>query len=276
MGLRGSPRPCWAGASLFPQLVGRALRLAPAPGARAAPQNAMPRDMHWVERARVWRCILLQRPDGCWDMTPGLALVFLAHGADSDSDGADGEGVEAGAAAAAAGDQDLLRGEPLNFSLEEALRAMPAELREACSAAASAGGPPCASPERLWATLLVRNVLEMRRFSWCAPTAPTAARSRRAPAGRSWIAALLCRAPVPCACALRLCLAPVPCVCGWWRRHGTCHAAQAGCASFGKPPALQLRLFRRARGLQWLPRAPLHSSALRRGLPLAAAASAAV
>lgn len=38
----------------------------------------------WLPRARLWRLILLQHPDGYWDASEGVALALNAHRDDAD------------------------------------------------------------------------------------------------------------------------------------------------------------------------------------------------
>lgn len=38
----------------------------------------------WLTRARLWRVVLLQHPDGFWDPSESLAAALLAQSVDSD------------------------------------------------------------------------------------------------------------------------------------------------------------------------------------------------
>jgi len=80
------------------------------------------------------RCILLQLPEGYWEVTAGLAVALNAHAL-----GSDGEG-----------DESVILGDPLSVNTEELQASVPVGLRAVCLAAKRAG----------------------RRVRCCPPTAP--------------------------------------------------------------------------------------------------------
>ena len=145
----------------------------------------------WLEKARLWRMVLLQRPDGSWDLTQSLAVAVEAHApCDAVKPAAPGPsnscfGRFKAAAATLGGDddpdltttkEDLALGEddaevlaktakelrsddPLQFSLS----AMYDRLPPALAALTRHDQVPAA---RVWATLLAMVTLEALEISW--------------------------------------------------------------------------------------------------------------
>lgn len=96
----------------------------------------LPQESNWVVRARLWRFIFLQREDGSFELTQGLAGALHAH---TDE----------------AGDAD---DDPLSFSPEAVRRTMP----EAMGAVVG----DARARERLWATMLSAKTLSTLKFGW--------------------------------------------------------------------------------------------------------------
>ena len=135
----------------------------------------------WMDKARLWRIILLHNAEGYWDPTPGLAFALQAttaqpgasHGrptlwqamsrklsafisgepdAKPDVEEDEGAGSPPGSPASpgSPGTPEALRDDPLHFSMAGALASMPHALRAATAEPA----------ERVWVTLLCMALLE--------------------------------------------------------------------------------------------------------------------
>ena len=143
----------------------------------------------WMATARLWRLILLQNPDGSFDMTDSLAFALEAHagplppatsraeavasgllsklrllvappddlddlvdGAEEEDEKLRGEDAAQPAGAAA------LKDDPLTFTADTMLRAMPSRLERYVRRDSSR--------RRLWATLLALSWLEESHATW--------------------------------------------------------------------------------------------------------------
>lgn len=103
----------------------------------------------WLHRSRLWRFIFLQRKDGSFACTPGLALALNAHTEDDNDENDD----------------------PLTCQVEAIVQSMPEIVIE------GHGGTPEEVEElrmRVWATTLAIVALEKLPFSWLADEARSA------------------------------------------------------------------------------------------------------
>ena len=150
----------------------------------------------WLQKARMWRAVLLQRGDGSWGLSQSLATAVEAHApcdaitakapakpsafgkimalvaaATGEADDKDGTAEMLDPAAAEqlyAGDEDAMRkhdnsprsDDPMHFSQAAMASAMPADL-----AALAGDGVPVS---RVWATLLSMVTLEELEICWLA------------------------------------------------------------------------------------------------------------
>ena len=130
--------------------------------------GSMASSVKWLDNARLWRLILLQQPDGGWDLSDSLAFVTLAHDGHLPKGDtvaeclarcaarADLEDTELASDVASNGD-DMMKAAgdcPLTFSPQQLRHRMPSALLNL------PGG------ERLWATALACGVLAGLTRSW--------------------------------------------------------------------------------------------------------------
>ena len=144
----------------------------------------------WMPTARLWRLILLQNPDGSFDLTDSLAFALEAHAGPLppaksraeavasgllsklrllvappedlddlvDGEEEEDEQLEAEDAAQPAGTAASLKDDPLTFTADAILRAMPGRLERYVRRDSSR--------RRLWATLLALSWLEESHATW--------------------------------------------------------------------------------------------------------------
>jgi hypothetical protein len=144
--------------------------------------------VHWLEKSRLWRLILLQNEHGFWDATPALAFALhsttarpgcargrpvvwqaplrrLQSRGSTEWEHSDDDDVcpAAAAAAAAAGPaaEPSVRDDPLHFSLDGVEASMPGELRSLTPANADEW-----TPMRVWVTLLCVALVETLESCW--------------------------------------------------------------------------------------------------------------
>ena len=151
----------------------------------------------WLEKARLWRMVLLQRPDGSWSLTQSLAAAVEAHAPCEDikpparkttrplfkrfmaavaivSDGADVEVAdevgdvlsEADEGDLGQDDEDVLSKTAKELRSDDPLQFSRAAMRDHLPAVLAALGRQGVHTTRVWATLLAMVALEDMPISW--------------------------------------------------------------------------------------------------------------